>query len=467
MSSFTPSVAAPSAAPDPTKHVNYTLGMILGVDDFTQEFAYLAGRDQWLARDLAGYGTVCGLRVTVASGRRGPEVVVAAGVAVSPRGQLIRVPTAQCAALNDWLALADHRELIVAQLGSPPSGQLTLSVVLRYRDCLTDQVPIPGEPCRTEEESMAASRRADDFQLELRATPPRQPAEDGLRAFVAWLSQVELSDAPSGLPSLADFEDAVRQAARPLTSPPTSPVSSSPLASSPPQFVQFTGLPPPVPAGRAYEYLRAALRVWITELRPLSLGPGQTCGTAPDEDCVLLAEVRLPLTSAPPQVNDPGQVGVYEGRRPYLLPVRFLQEWFLRGRTGARLSSPLGSGLDARSGLVGLPFVAAAGRFAADGTAEFAFGGLTATRVKAAGPVYLLTFLAYRSGNRYVVKGTPLTLLSAKAVQTVEVIPETDPGLPDFLKQTPFSAKSGIFVRVMQSTGDAAPTGFMVEISQF
>ena len=33
---------------DLTKHVNYTSGMILGVDDFTQEFAYLSG-----ARPLA------------------------------------------------------------------------------------------------------------------------------------------------------------------------------------------------------------------------------------------------------------------------------------------------------------------------------------------------------------------------------------------------------------------------------
>src|SRR5438105_9709300 len=90
----------PATAPlDPTKHVNYTLGMILGVDDFTQEFAYLAGRDQWLARDLIGYGTVSGLRVTTVTDQRGPQIVVAAGVALSPRGQLVRVPSAQCASL--------------------------------------------------------------------------------------------------------------------------------------------------------------------------------------------------------------------------------------------------------------------------------------------------------------------------------------------------------------------------------
>jgi hypothetical protein len=101
MSSFSTKVAAPTATePDPTKHVNYTLGMILGVDDFKQEFAYLSGRDQWMARDLIGYGTVSGLRVTYDEAGGAPEIVVSAGVALSPRGQKICVPTTQCALLQ-------------------------------------------------------------------------------------------------------------------------------------------------------------------------------------------------------------------------------------------------------------------------------------------------------------------------------------------------------------------------------
>src|SRR5215207_1729202 len=90
---------------DSTKHVNYTSGMILGVDDFTQEFAYLAGRDRWLARDALGYGTVSGLQVAVdKEGGTRPRVMILPCVALSPRGQLICVSTAQCAYLNEWLA---------------------------------------------------------------------------------------------------------------------------------------------------------------------------------------------------------------------------------------------------------------------------------------------------------------------------------------------------------------------------
>src|SRR5262245_41979893 len=103
MSTFAPVVTPPVATPDPRKHVNYTLGMVLGVDDFTQEFAYLPGRDRWLARDRIGYGTVCGLAVTIATDRTPFEVVVRPGAAVTPPGQLVRVPLAQCARLNDWL----------------------------------------------------------------------------------------------------------------------------------------------------------------------------------------------------------------------------------------------------------------------------------------------------------------------------------------------------------------------------
>src|SRR5678816_2094559 len=102
MNGFTPA-PLPSLPPDPTKHVNYTLGMVLGVDDLNQEFAYLSGRDQWMVRDLLGYGTVWGLAVGVDLNAAGnQEVRVSAGVAADPRGRLIRVTPAQCADLQHW-----------------------------------------------------------------------------------------------------------------------------------------------------------------------------------------------------------------------------------------------------------------------------------------------------------------------------------------------------------------------------
>ena len=147
MSDFMPRAAAtPTVPPDPTKHVKYNLGMVLGVDDFDQEFAYLIGRDQWLARDLLGYGTVSGLHVFTEMDVQGPRAVVSAGVALNPLGQLIRVPTAQCAYLNDWLKLDKSKQELRRRNVVSPST-LRLYVVLCYRECPTDNVPIPGEPC--------------------------------------------------------------------------------------------------------------------------------------------------------------------------------------------------------------------------------------------------------------------------------------------------------------------------------
>ena len=357
METFTPRVSPAVATPDPSKHVNYTLGMVLGVDDFTQEFAYLSGRDQWLARDLIGYGTVSGLKVRCEEDEKGPRVLVEPGVALSPRGQLIRVTPAQCAYLNPWLAAnKDELERRFAVVGSPPNEELRLYLVLCYRDCATEMTPVPGEPCRSEEELMAASRLVDDFRLELRFDPPDQKEEDAIRDFVDWLSRIEITD--SSTTTLKDFLDAIREAAH-LTSPLASPLSpplSSPL--SPPDDFMF-GSPLAnltIPASRACEYLRAAFLVWVTELRPLWrpnwLSEWQCCHqkqTHKDEsreECLLLAEIDVPIrrVALPDEtkVDDLRDPVINEERRPFLIHSRLLQEWLLCGRAGHDTQSATG-----------------------------------------------------------------------------------------------------------------------------
>src|SRR5579863_8199507 len=168
MSDFTNQPPANQLAPpDPTKHVNYTMGMVLGVDDFVQEFSYLSSRNEWMARDLAGYGTVWGLQVSVDTTAGATRLMVSPGVAVSPSGQMIRVTPAQCASLNDWFA-SRTADVQKNASGSPSAETVSLYLTLSYRACPTDAIPIPGEPCRTQDETMAASRWQDEFDLELR-----------------------------------------------------------------------------------------------------------------------------------------------------------------------------------------------------------------------------------------------------------------------------------------------------------
>lgn len=327
------------ADPNPAKHVNFNVGMVLGVDDFTQEFAYLSGRDQWLARDLIGYGTVRGLNVRMeVDAIKGPRVVVEPGVALSPRGQLICVPLAQCAYLKNWIA--DHAQDITPHVSSPPDSDLQLYVVLCYRTCPTDDVPIAGEPCRSEDKLMAPSRLSDDFSLELRLARPNQREEDAVRDFVAWLKLIQISDTDPST-GLEDFLQAIRDAASEwLTSPLSSPLSSPPgdfMFGSPPSSLVIN-------VADATEYFRAALRVWVTELRPRWISRWHGCAAthiegdaAADEDCVLLAQLDVPLLPLSPGSwdipNEP--IPVIQDERPYLVHLRLLQEWFLSGRAGA------------------------------------------------------------------------------------------------------------------------------------
>jgi hypothetical protein len=334
-----------TAAPDPAKHVNYNLGMVLGVDDFTQEFAYLSGRDQWIVRDLIGYGTARGLKVSTEDDSvKGPRVVVEPGVAVSPSGQMICVPTAQCAYLKNWVA--DHGAEITAAVGSPAASSVRVYVVLCYRDCTVDNVPIAGEPCRSEDQLMAPSRIKDDFCLELRLRAPNQglasppdsydsqvsfQREDyAVRDFVQWLKRIPVIPFGSSTP-LNQFLQAIRDAAMGwLGSPPLSSPLADFMFGSPPSFLQIA-------SADLCKYLAAAFRLWVTELRPRWIARWHGCAAThfdsdkqADEDCVLLAELDVPVLAASPGWTIPDQdIPVNEEQRPYLIHLRMLQEWLL------------------------------------------------------------------------------------------------------------------------------------------
>jgi hypothetical protein len=464
METFAPQ-AAVEPAPDPTKHVNFTMGMVLGVDDFTQEFAYLSDRDQWLARDLVGYGTASGLRVRI-DDQGNPRVVVEAGTALSPRGRLVRVRPAQCAQLRDWVR--DNQAAVRESLNnisspvSPLDGTLQLYVVLCYRDCPVDMVPIPGEPCRTEEDSIAPSRLKDDFRLELRTTAPYQIEEAALRDFVKWIHHsIEITNTPGSFPNLEQFLDQIRNAVLIPGSPPDSPPASPPHL--PPDFMKdvpaiFLRVHP----SDVCRYLSAALRLWVTELRPLwrpaTLGEPPCCGgqTEPDltdEDCVLLARLDVPIVedTLTRELLIDGDVVIDQETRPILAHQRFLQEWML---CGAR-PEPEGQ-------------VVAAGRF--DTSGKSTPGPLFSTNLKVTpfGNVgqnfYLLQFKGFNSQIFYVVKGTPIGAGNILPALSFEVIPSNDPIVQGFAPGVPVS--NGIVVRVRQANGQPAP-GFMVEITKY
>jgi hypothetical protein len=351
MTDFT--TALPARAPlDPLKHVNFAVGMVLGKDDLDQEFAYLSGHDRWLARDALGYGTLSGLRMAIAAAADGTtEVRIDPGTALTPSGHLVRVATAQCARLDGWLAQEPQRAQATAARSSSPPGVVAAHVVLCYAECPGDEVLIPGEPCRSEDDLRAPSRIADDVRLELRLTPPAQPEEEAVRRFVGALRRAVVvveDETPSG--TLAEFLALVRRLEAPVGSPPdVATVDLSPPA-SPPTDRRFR-----IAAREACAWLNAALRVWITEIRPRhraefldGAGCGEGTPSVGPEACLLLGTLLIP-TNAEGRAVSAGIV-VEESKRPLLGTMRFWQEWQLCGPTnrGERgLQGPQGLGINA------------------------------------------------------------------------------------------------------------------------
>jgi hypothetical protein len=203
-------------------------------------------------------------------------------------------------------------------------------------------VPIPGAPCRTEEDSTAPSRIVDGFLLELRLTKPIQREEDGVRGFAKLLKtsvDVTNDNDPQAL-TKEQFEGALR-------------VSFGLSVTGVPLPWDMPASPPDpliVIAGSDYrEFLRVALRFWVTEVRPLFRAKGlwnngaascDGCSGAPasdeiDDDCLLLAEARLPLLCNEMNatwiidydaLNGPLYEAIDESQRPILVSMRMLQE---------------------------------------------------------------------------------------------------------------------------------------------
>ena len=73
------------------QRVNYTTGMLLGVDDFKAEQDYLRERLQRHNRLLHGAGIVTGLGITVQRDSAGSRITIAPGLALDPTGNEICV----------------------------------------------------------------------------------------------------------------------------------------------------------------------------------------------------------------------------------------------------------------------------------------------------------------------------------------------------------------------------------------
>lgn len=327
-STFTP---APDAALDPLQRVNYTFGMVLGVDDFRQEHAYLAARDERALRETIGFGVIAGLGVLApapASASEGQQVRVAPGLALMPDGRLCSVRTEQCANLQSWLDAEKARDVAT---GTRP----TVYVLLRHAEVSGSPVPIPGEPCRDESELSADARMVDSFTLDFAWTPPDASEDLALRAVVAWIRGIKVRTAvPAGqtLSSFqADVERGLKEAIATAWGNPRSPTPVMPAEATPPlPRPSLVSLPAPaktlqIPRAELAAYYAAAFEVWTRLLRE---GVMAHHGPLPATEAV--PEHALLLAAIDAKAGADGTRAVRMLGRPQLLHLRLLQEWLLR-----------------------------------------------------------------------------------------------------------------------------------------
>lgn len=307
---------------DSNKRVNYVHGLVLGVDEFRQEEHYLLEKDRLHNRNLHGSGTVCGLSVTQEETAAGIEVQVSPGIAICANGQVVEVPRDQCALINEWLA--GNADAVLEQLGSPAATNLSLYLVLRYRDCETDYVPVPTGPCHSLEDSTAPSRLADDFSLSFELVPPGSVviggspaqgiADDPVQDFIQLLATIPVQ-AGGGL-----TVDGIRALVRSL-------LEGSPAELSVP------GSPPlgdAMDPANVPELVHAALLTWVTEVKPCLMSACACIGTLPGNpyaNCVFLAEVSMEvaLLDGVPQLLPGSSLEISEQARQCLLDTHALQ----------------------------------------------------------------------------------------------------------------------------------------------
>lgn len=177
----------------PDLRVNYEFGMVLGVKEFRQEQEYFLQKDYLYNRALHGYGTVYGLKVTAERPSDDPKDVqlkVEPGMALDQWGRPIVVRDYQCARLKTWLdrQKQEHPE----KIKPGPSGELTVYVLARFEECKDLLVPVPGQPCSSDQATQLPSRIRDCYNIELSWDRPAMPGWETVQRMASLFELIRL-----------------------------------------------------------------------------------------------------------------------------------------------------------------------------------------------------------------------------------------------------------------------------------
>jgi hypothetical protein len=146
----------------PFSALHYHFGMLLGEEDFKTDQGYHRAKmrlhNAWLHRE----GVVWGFRVTVDQDRG--EIKVGRGLALDSAGHELHLDREWCVNVGKWFKEhKDDPELTV----NPSNAHQVFNghVVVRFKACLTRQVPSLMEPCNNAGTSTAYSRTFETIEI--------------------------------------------------------------------------------------------------------------------------------------------------------------------------------------------------------------------------------------------------------------------------------------------------------------
>jgi hypothetical protein len=154
--------------------LRYFYGKRLGVADLLDEQRYHSGKLRFHQQRMHGSGVLCGLRVEPFSNDPADATImrVRRGAAVDGCGRDIIVGYDQCIDLEAWLSRKLQQNPSFLTNAAPNNAnELSLCVVLRYRECPAHPEPAPRDPCSCDAGGCDFGRVREEFELDLIAKP--------------------------------------------------------------------------------------------------------------------------------------------------------------------------------------------------------------------------------------------------------------------------------------------------------
>jgi hypothetical protein len=169
----------PELPDDPYTSVNYTFGMLLGVDDFETEQGYHRGKMRLHNAWLHGAGVVWGLGVSLDSSNC--QVRVDPGLALDGAGHELHLDAAACLNLGAWWEanftdFGDTADGDAAVGDAPSPATFDAHIEASFKTCLSRQVPALASTCEGGGSETAYSRAEETIVLTLKPGLATRPA---------------------------------------------------------------------------------------------------------------------------------------------------------------------------------------------------------------------------------------------------------------------------------------------------